>query len=514
VQNRAVEAIAAHFVKTKVPFVATGRRLLGICTDFTVNKQVDRDAGVVALSKHKRRVQTAAFWLRAGLRQRASLLYQPIQSDEDSHRARVRIELLRRLAKEALSNDKGSSFAHTAGVEQWCIDNPPTKRHTHEAQSQLLSLATSHADRKVNPWGRAADAIVRAMYPTASSLTYFFKNLVEETEYRLQKKREEVELKILTDAKALLVTTASLGSAVRDLQLRPLVQRIYAIVVDEAGTVMDRHLLPAVANCAKIDRVILVGDTRQLGVFSNVRTEKHAQGSTQSLMERLECNGMLPWMLTKQYRMPPSLGNLVSNLFYDGKLISETQADPIWPASVHFITVPKGKAERESDQSMSVRNQCEAVKAANAVNELIKTLMHQPDDAVCKSDVCRIAVLSTYAAQTRLLKTMLQAQENTGQVELLNVDAAQGREWDHVVLSTVSDCSKRVSFISNRRRLCVALSRAKKTFTLVANPVIMSCVPQLAALKTLAFAESYRPKKIVDVAALSKRTAALHVADA
>ena len=63
-------------------------------------------------------------------------------------------------------------------------------------------------------------------------------------------------------------------------------------------------------------------------------------------------------------------------------------------------------------------------------------------------------------------------------VEVLTVDACQGSEYDYVVLSTVrsaplttcgSEVSKTLSFASDRQRMCVRLSRAKRGLLVVGN---------------------------------------------
>ena len=48
VQNRAIEAIAAHFVKAGVPFVTSGRRKTGLCKDWSVEAQTKRHPDVIA----------------------------------------------------------------------------------------------------------------------------------------------------------------------------------------------------------------------------------------------------------------------------------------------------------------------------------------------------------------------------------------------------------------------------------------------------------------------------------
>ena len=56
---------------------------------------------------------------------------------------------------------------------------------------------------------------------------------------------------------------------------------------------------------------------------------------------------------------------------------------------------------------------------------------------------------------------------DTDRISVGTVDAFQGKEFDIVILSTVrsnseEDLKKRVGFLNNNNRLCVAFSRAKR----------------------------------------------------
>ena len=64
-------------------------------------------------------------------------------------------------------------------------------------------------------------------------------------------------------------------------------------------------------NCPKLERMVLVGDTKQLGVFTYIR-EDGVTADVKSLMLRLEEDGFSSHLLSIQYRMPPALANVVS----------------------------------------------------------------------------------------------------------------------------------------------------------------------------------------------------------
>jgi hypothetical protein len=73
-----------------------------------------------------------------------------------------------------------------------------------------------------------------------------------------------------------------------------------------------------------------------------------------------------------------------------------------------------------------------------------------------------------------------------GEVQILSVDASQGREWHHVVLSLVSTNAKRAGFLKNSRRQCVSLSRAMRTMTLIGHPSLLATLPPMRAFAAAA----------------------------
>ena len=76
---------------------------------------------------------------------------------------------------------------------------------------------------------------------------------------------------IALQATALLCTTASVGMAVRDDRLIPFFERASTACMDEAGSAADRHVLSLIECCERIERLVLLGDTRQLPVFTTDR---------------------------------------------------------------------------------------------------------------------------------------------------------------------------------------------------------------------------------------------------
>lgn len=88
-----------------------------------------------------------------------------------------------------------------------------------------------------------------------------------------------------------------------------------------------------------------------------------------------------------------------------------------------------------------------------------------------------VAVITPYAAQVKLLKQLL----SDDGVEVKSVDGFQGREKEAVVFSAVrANARGGVGFLSDKRRLNVALTRAKRGLVVVGNAATLRRDPTWA----------------------------------
>jgi superfamily I DNA and/or RNA helicase len=124
----------------------------------------------------------------------------------------------------------------------------------------------------------------------------------------------------------------------------------------------------------------------------------------------------------------------------------------------------------------SILNQGEVNVIIQLVGDLMLNNLHlDPGD---------IGIISPYVAQTRLLQDTFQTDaidtlepvlgrhraEQVTRVEINTVDGFQGREKDIIILSTVrSNSSGHIGFLTDQRRLNVALTRAKDALLVVGN---------------------------------------------
>jgi len=257
-------------------------------------------------------------------------------------------------------------------------------------------------------------------------------------------------------------------------------------LVDEATQAIEPLTLLAFL---RADRVVLAGDHRQLA--PTVLSPEAAKGGLgRSLFERLVA--VYPGvhrMLREQYRMNDVLMSLISQDFYQGQLrahpsVSTRRLADVLPAGTSIDAPPflfldtagKGFEEAQEARSESYDNRGEAGLVEARVRRLLAAGL-RPE---------ALAVITPYRGQVALLQTAL---EGTG-VEVDTVDAFQGREAEVVLVSCVrSNPEGRLGFLTDLRRMNVALSRARRHLFLVGDSATLGRHPFYASLVERAQAE-------------------------
>jgi superfamily I DNA and/or RNA helicase len=93
----------------------------------------------------------------------------------------------------------------------------------------------------------------------------------------------------------------------------------------------------------------------------------------------------------------------------------------------------------------------------------------------------QIAVIAPYAAQARLLRQELPIEG----LEIDTVDGFQGREKEAVVISLVrSNATGEIGFLSDTRRMNVALTRARRKLIVIGDSATIGGHPFYADLLT------------------------------
>ena len=266
---------------------------------------------------------------------------------------------------------------------------------------------------------------------------------------------------LLKDARVICATTTFDDSVLDDL-------RFDVLVIDEACQSVEPGCWVPLR---RADRLILAGDHLQLPptILSDAAKK---EGYAVSMMERLvnHYGELVTRQLTVQYRMHESIMGFSSQHFYDNTLIADEsvrrhvlsdlpriQNDLVSDDPVTFIdTAGTGWQEELEPEGLSKRNPEEGRLVLKQVNALCEAGLAPSD----------IAVIAPYAAQVRWLR------ENAiyDQLEIDTVDGFQGREKEAVVISLVrSNAIGEIGFLSDARRMNVALTRAKRKMIIVGD---------------------------------------------
>ncbi len=281
---------------------------------------------------------------------------------------------------------------------------------------------------------------------------------------KAERLEDEAVREILDQADVICSTNSTAGSDV-------LKERVFDLaVVDECTQATEPSALIPVS---KAEKAVLIGDHRQLPPTVKSR-EAEDMGFDRSLFEKLaERDEEAVSMLKTQYRMNTDIMEFASEEFYDERLVAAEKVadwdlnDEVSDESEEGVVNPRpvvqwldtrelNATESSKKDSTSKMNQKEAEIASEKVEALIEAGV-EPE---------KLAVIAPYDDQVELLEEEI----GSSVVEINTVDGFQGREKDVVIISlTRSNQDNVIGFLSDRRRLNVSVTRAKKKLVVIGD---------------------------------------------
>lgn len=287
---------------------------------------------------------------------------------------------------------------------------------------------------------------------------------------------------------------------------------IDVVIIDEISKVPFPEILRPILSGKT---VIMVGDHKQLPPIYNVKYDRSSVNPDDDIVKREERFKELyttplfktlfekapessKIMLTKQYRMASQIMGVI-NRFYGGELeMGCSDGDKQHRMTVegpHGTVISPGNAvvfincngtDTRQEGSTSFENALEAKVVARLV-ELMESSCTlgadgRPKEECAQEDLLSLGVISPYAAQTRLIRRSTDRYYDglkkngvpssfrmTGEERFMvkSVDDFQGDERDVIILSLVR--TGRSAFISDFRRINVAMSRARRLLVLVGD---------------------------------------------
>lgn len=228
----------------------------------------------------------------------------------------------------------------------------------------------------------------------------------------------------------------------------------------------------------KAKKVVFAGDHCQLP--PTIRSfEASKSGLSVTLFEKIiHRQPQTAQMLQIQYRMPEEIMGFSNEWFYEGKLQAaentKTHAfSPEEPVLEWIDTAGSGFSEQVAAESLSTFNPDEARFACTHLNETVKRIGF----AKFRQEQRTIGLIAPYSAQVRMLRHLIfdtyefpNLKAFADLMTIDTVDGFQGQERDLMLISlTRSNEKGEIGFLSDTRRMNVALTRAKRKLILIGD---------------------------------------------
>ncbi len=282
---------------------------------------------------------------------------------------------------------------------------------------------------------------------------------------RMRKEADQLEYYIINDvlSKAQVIASTLVGAANHNIRDK----KYSTVFIDEAAQSLEpASWIPI----TKANRVVFAGDHCQLP--PTIKSYKAAQdGLINTLFEKAIKRNKVDVMLTEQYRMHKNIMGFSGKYFYKNKL-QANDAVKEWlmfaeDQPLEFVdTAGCGYFEEQDTETRSTFNKEEA----DLVLRHFKNYFLSVDFSQQKVPVS-VGVIAPYKAQVSLLQDIFKGVEEDGMNLSVNtIDSFQGQERDVIYISLVRSNEKGdIGFLSDVRRMNVAMTRAKKKLVVIGD---------------------------------------------
>jgi uncharacterized protein len=268
-------------------------------------------------------------------------------------------------------------------------------------------------------------------------------------------------------------------------------QQLDLLFVDEAGQVSLANLVAAGTSARNI---VLLGDQMQLA--QPVQGAHPGRSGDSALDWLLDGAATIQpdrgIFLATTWRMHPAVCAFISEAVYDGRLQPEPHnaaRSLVLGLDAHRLLKPAGIVHAPIEHAgCSQRSRPEAELAAEIYASALRQRYTDKDGVEHAMVPDNVLVVAPYNAQVNLLKRTLPEGARVG-----TVDKFQGQEAELVIVSMATssehDLPRHIEFLYSKNRLNVAISRARCTAIVIANPALMAIKchtpEQMALVNTL-----------------------------
>lgn len=254
-------------------------------------------------------------------------------------------------------------------------------------------------------------------------------------------------------------------------------KKFKSVFIDEAAQALEPACWIPIL---RTQRVILAGDHHQLP--PTVKSFEAAKaGLSKTLFEKcIQRHPQTAVTLQTQYRMHEHIMRFSATYFYMDELFADASVATALleheDSSFEFIdTAGCGFSEAQDPETLSRYNEEEARLIIRQVEKLI---LHFGTE----NWPFTVGIITPYSAQVDRLHKLAEASEELSAIApyitINTVDAFQGQERDIIAISLVrSNDKSEVGFLSDIRRINVAMTRAKKKLIMIGDSATLGSHP-------------------------------------
>lgn len=260
-------------------------------------------------------------------------------------------------------------------------------------------------------------------------------------------------------------------------------KKFNTLFFDEASQALEPMIWIPLLKCK---RLILAGDHFQLPpVVKSVEAKRGGLGDT--VLDKCIVLNQSTVLLNRQYRMSAAIMGFSNAYFYNNELIADESVisqllvndeNSNLSKSVEFIdTAGCGFDEIQNIETLSYYNPSEA----QIVLKHLRVLIENYECESAYSEI-EIGIISPYKEQREWLVDNLDVDTSIlskiKSIQIKTIDGFQGEERDVIYISLVRSNSKQeIGFLSDLRRMNVAITRAKKKLVVIGDSATIGANP-------------------------------------
>lgn len=303
--------------------------------------------------------------------------------------------------------------------------------------------------------------------------------------HRIMKDVANTEQYVIDDlvAKAQVITATLVGAnhyTVRQLTY-------HTAVIDEAGQALEPACWIPIL---KAQKLVLAGDHCQLP--PTIKSPEAARkGLARTLLEKcVELHPEAVSLLDEQYRMHEHIMGYSSQVFYENKLKAHASVARHslfdGDTSLAFVDTAGCGFDEKLDGTSSTNPEEAALLMRHLSQQVADLSTHYSVE-----NFPTIVLISPYKQQINILKEQLlhypDLQAYGPKISVNTIDSFQGQERDIVYISLVrSNTEGDIGFLSDIRRMNVAMTRARKKLVIVGDSATLASLPFYADFITYA----------------------------